>query len=59
MKKGLAHFANNPHETPIWPNLRTQIWPNFAYQTVCFAAAKTIFFFENVRFVSAVSGPPG
>jgi hypothetical protein len=44
MKKGLAHFAKNPHETQIWPNLRAQIWPNFAYQTVCFAVAKTIFF---------------
>ena len=47
MKKGLAHIAKNPHETQIWPNLRAQIWPNFAYQTVCFAAAKTIFFLKT------------
>ena len=58
-KRVLHIFAKNPHETQIWPNLRAQIWPNFAYQTVCFAVAKTICFFENVRFVSAVSGLPG
>ena len=47
MKKGLAHFTKNPHETQIWQNLRAQIWPNFAYQTVCFAVAKTIFFLKT------------
>ena len=50
MKKGLAHFAKNPHETQIWPNLRAQIWPNFAYQTVCFAVAKPIFFWKRAFY---------